>query len=569
MQPASPSTAKIPVLPSPSPPQAQVKTAIVDRLREGEAPSGVIVAPESPRPDTANSAMLGNRLCATCGSRYPDDFVVCPRDATPLTWASEDEDVDRFLGTTLAETYKVVRVLGEGGMGRVYEVTHTRLPHRRFALKMLLPEYARNPEIVGRFSREAEAASKIEHDNVIDVYDLGRTPDGLPYLVSELLQGEELGSVLKRMGKVDVTLAVHIVRQVCRGLSAAHTLSVVHRDMKPENLFLVGDVTSPRVKVLDFGISKVGDAGGENLTRTGVVMGTPAYMAPEQARGERVDHRVDVYAVGAILYRLLTGRTPFDSDDVSAALTAVLTEEPPRPRSLAPEIPEALELVIERAMAKKPDERFASMAELDAALAPFDTFSPGAPVIAADAGKAKSAADTSAPTMLAAPTSNQNVTAQLAHVARETREAQLARPLIITVSLLAFAVVVAGLTDAVASIVSTLTGEPIVSHLTSILILVGVVATLLTPLVLYMRWVAKQVWGSSVRAIAHSRKLRLATFTALSTYGGLALIVRFVEGVLRQSPHEIAWNGWGPVLLFGSLVAAFGAVVLSRFGERK
>lgn len=541
----------VPTAPSPVIPiSAQVTRAAQDSSPRSET-----------RAESGAFALSGNKLCPTCGQHYPDDFNVCPRDATPLTWDGAP-DVDPFLGTVLADTYRVVSVIGEGGMGRVYEVHHARLPHRRFALKMLHPEFARNPDIVTRFSREAEAASKIEHPNVIDVYDVGRSPDGRPYLVSELLSGEELGSVATRLGKIEVGMAVHLVRQVCRALGAAHEHDVVHRDMKPENLFLIGDPARPTVKVIDFGISKVGDHGPDNLTRTGVVMGTPAYMAPEQARGERVDHRADIYATGAILYRLLTGRTPFATEDATLAMTAVLTEEPPRPRSIASEIPEALEVVIERAMAKKPDDRWKTMAELEAALLPFDpwpTAAPGQAPLSVPAATASGPTDPGARTVL--------VRGAPQTISRATREAQLARPLLVGVSLVGAAGVYLGTCDAIGGGVMLLTHDHL-SPLNAVLLMVGVFAAGLTPLVLFVRHVWRNVWGSTVRAIAYARKLSLGISTGLSVYGGLSLLVRFVHDVAQQAPRETAWPGWSGLLFGCGVVAALFAVLLSRLGER-
>ncbi|MBM4364189.1 MAG: serine/threonine protein kinase, partial [Deltaproteobacteria bacterium] len=311
------------------------------------------------------------KTCPRCQARYPEDFRVCPIDAAELV--SSDADADPLLGAVLGGTFQVLRGIGEGGMARVHEARHLRLPKRRFAVKVLHPEYAQQPAIVTRFQREAEAASGIGHPNVVDVFDVGRAPDGRPFLASELLDGSDFSAVLDERGRVPVPYAVHVARQVCHALGAAHELGIVHRDVKPENVFLVGGGERPFVKVLDFGISKIDDGGGgASLTRTGVVMGTPGYMAPEQARGAKVDHRVDVYGVGAMLYRALTGQLPFDGDDAAEVIARVLTDHPRRPRDLAPEIPGALELVVQRAMEKNPADRHASMAELDDALAAFD-----------------------------------------------------------------------------------------------------------------------------------------------------------------------------------------------------
>ncbi len=503
----------------------------------------------------SRESRVDNRLCPRCGSRYPEDFNVCPRDATPLGWAHAPPE-DPYLNTTLAETYRVTRVLGEGGMGRVYEAQHTRLQHRRFAIKVLHAEYARYPELVQRFQREAEAASRVRHDNVIEVYDVGRTPDGRPYLVSELLEGDDLGGRLKREGKFEVGLSVHVVRQVCAALEAAHEQNVVHRDIKPENLFLLGEPGRPHVKILDFGISKVDDAAGTNLTRTGMVMGTPAYMAPEQARGEKVDHRADIYALGAILYRLLTGRTPFDADDAAGAITAVLTEDPPRPRSVAPHVPEALELVIERAMAKSPDDRFASMREFGEALAPFDA--PPAPAALALAPGAEGRPPPSAAVSPSRPPA----------LARATREAQLARPSLLGFSLLAAVVLVLGVTAGLADTFA-LVAHGSLSRMTSTALLLGVVAALLTPFALFARHVSRAVWGSTTRAIQVAQRLRLAFIAALTTYGALALLVRFLENVVYLTPEEVSWAGWGAFGAVASLLAAGSALVALRLSERR
>src|ERR1041384_5287716 len=305
--------------------------------------------------DALSEGMPKSRRCATCDRRFPAAFKVCPHDATPLEDAPDDEDP--MIGDVLGGAYEVVRMVGEGGMGRVYEARHQRLPTKRFAVKMLHPDLARQPDVVTRFQREAEASSVVSHPNVVDVYDVSSSADGRPYIVAELLLGEELGNHLDRAGKMTAAAAAHVVRQVCAALGAAHTAGIVHRDVKPENVFLSGDGT--HVKVLDFGISKVGD-NKDGLTKTGTVMGTPDYMAPEQARGDRVDLRADIYAGGAMLYRALTGRKPFEGRDPMATLTAVLTEEPPRPSEIASGIPLPLELVIQRAMAKNRSEEHTS-----------------------------------------------------------------------------------------------------------------------------------------------------------------------------------------------------------------
>jgi serine/threonine-protein kinase len=308
------------------------------------------------------------RHCPSCGAIYPSDYAVCPRDTTPLVRGEAPEDP--LIGTVLGDTYEIARLIGEGGMGRVYEARQVRLG-KRFAVKVLHQMLAADRDALARFRREATAAVAIVSPYVAEVVDVHATRDGRPYLVYELLEGEDLGVLLERDGTLSITRAARIARQVASGLGAAHAAGVVHRDLKPENIMLLkGNNGEDRVKVLDFGIAKV--TAEDKLTRTGAVLGTPAYMAPEQARGTGLDHRCDIYALGAILYRAVTGRAAFGGTDVGRTLTSVIWDEPERPKTLRKELPDAFELLIQRAMAKDPDGRFASMAELDAALAPFD-----------------------------------------------------------------------------------------------------------------------------------------------------------------------------------------------------
>jgi serine/threonine protein kinase len=269
-----------------------------------------------PLPDRRTSARLGTeksgarqlpvRQCPTCGELFPGDYRVCPRDAIDLV--EPDAGADPLLGAVLNDTYQIVRMVGEGGMGRVYEARHTRLTSRTHAVKVLHEFHARHREITERFCREAETTSAVRHENVIEVFDIDAIETGLPYIVYEFLEGEDLGDMLERVGSLDETTCAQIMQQVCRALQAAHDVGVVHRDLKPENLYIVGGRVPGQVKLLDFGIARVEDPATAMHTRTGVIMGTPAFMAPEQAQGSKVDHRADIYSVGAILYRLSTGR---------------------------------------------------------------------------------------------------------------------------------------------------------------------------------------------------------------------------------------------------------------------
>ena len=286
---------------------------------------------------------------------------------------------DPLLGTTVAGRYKVIKLLGEGGMGQVYLAEHTAI-EKRIALKVLRSEYAHKGEIVTRFQQEAISASRIKHPNVLDVFDFGQLENGCFYLAMEFLEGNDLADELQRSRVLTAPRALPIAMQICRALSAAHGKGVVHRDMKPENVFLqrTGD-GEEIVKIVDFGIAQLKPSNEEaakesthrRLTRTGMIFGTPEYMAPEQASGKHADLRCDVYAVGIILYELFTGSVPFTGETFLGVLTKHLNEMPPDMRSVYPDLhlsPE-LEGVVQRALAKDPTHRYQTMNELSQALA--------------------------------------------------------------------------------------------------------------------------------------------------------------------------------------------------------
>ena len=267
-------------------------------------------------------------------------------------------------GTLLQGKYRLVHQIGEGGMGTVYEAQHEQI-RRRVAVKVLSPELAHDPDAVARFRREAEAAGQIGHDNICEVMDFGIAPGGAPYLVMPLLRGRPLSQVIQEAGPMPVDRACDVVGQILAALSAAHGQGIVHRDLKPENVFVtrVGD-RDDFVKVLDFGISKVlrgPTLGGpkKDLTRTGSVLGTPHYMAPEQARGAKdIDARVDIYATGVILYEMLTATRPFDGETVNEVLWKIWNQPVVPPRSLRHDLPADLERVVLTAMARERDDRF-------------------------------------------------------------------------------------------------------------------------------------------------------------------------------------------------------------------
>jgi eukaryotic-like serine/threonine-protein kinase len=316
---------------------------------------------------TATAAMAWS--CPTCGREYPSEFTVCPLDATPRDEVSKVGDPQ--IGVVLARTYRIVRVLGQGGMARLYEAEHLRID-TRYAVKIIHDELAREPSLLARFEREARAAGRIKSDHVVRLVDVLRTQDERPCLVTELLEGEDLQMRLDRVGKLSLAEAIPIARQLCRGVAAAHAVGVVHRDLKPSNVFLCNREGTPLVKVFDFGVAKIED--DDKLTHTGAVMGTAAYMAPEQARrAADAGPLADVYSVGAILYHMLAGQMPYGTLPAVSRFALLLHEEPARPRSIEPSIPEGVEAVIQHAMARDTASRIESVLELERQLAAFDT----------------------------------------------------------------------------------------------------------------------------------------------------------------------------------------------------
>jgi serine/threonine-protein kinase len=279
-----------------------------------------------------------------------------------------------LVGKTLDAKYTVRRVLGEGGMGTVFEAEHLAIG-RLVAIKVLHPHQARKENSVKRFHQEARAAAVIGHPNICEVYDIGALEDGTPYLVMEKLVGETLADRIAKEEWLPLADVIDVLIQVLSALVVAHEKRIVHRDIKPENVFLTRRTgCSPLVKVLDFGVSKTtaahvedeaSAAGEENvdLTRIGMVMGTPHYMSPEQARGERdLDGRVDLYACGVILYEALTGRRPFNAPNYESLLVQILSANPHPVSELRPGLPIGFNDVIEKAMARNRSDRFANAA---------------------------------------------------------------------------------------------------------------------------------------------------------------------------------------------------------------
>ena len=275
-------------------------------------------------------------------------------------------------GDLIRQKYRVERVLGQGGMGIVVAAWHMHLA-RRVAIKFLLPEMLVHPAVVERFLREGRAASAIEGDHVAKVIDVDTLDDGTPFLVMEYLEGQDLARVIESSPPLSATQAVGWVLQACEAVAEAHRLGIVHRDLKPANLFLatVRD-GKQRVKVLDFGISKTADAGTSKLTRTAFGMGSAEYMSPEQCLSAKdVDARTDIWALGVILYQLLTRRVPYPGDNPTQIYAQAMAGAPARPRTLRPDIPLALEEVILNCLARDVHKRVQTVVELMVRLAPF------------------------------------------------------------------------------------------------------------------------------------------------------------------------------------------------------
>jgi eukaryotic-like serine/threonine-protein kinase len=281
-----------------------------------------------------------------------------------LSLAQIQQETDILEGSVIDGRYIVESVLGEGGMGIVYLCTH-QLLYKRVAMKVLRSDFARNEEVVARFLNEARSASAIGNPHIVNISDFGRLPDGSVYFIMEYLEGDALTHVIKELS---IERILHIARQIAEALSAAHVMDIVHRDLKPDNILLLthGSETD-FVKILDFGIAKVSTA-ESRLTLAGSVFGTPCYMSPEQAAGTTVDHRSDIYSLGVILYEMVSGHVPFDSDNFMTILSKHMYQMPIHLRDLdalrIQKIPTGLEEVIMKCLSKRPEQRYQSMQEV-------------------------------------------------------------------------------------------------------------------------------------------------------------------------------------------------------------
>jgi serine/threonine-protein kinase len=302
--------------------------------------------------------------CPVCGKEYPDNVKFCPVDGSTLRAKSPTADL---VGQVIADRYHIIKKLGEGGMGAVYLGEHVKMG-RKSAIKVMNPGMAADPDAISRFNREASNASRISHPNVCQIYDFGETTEGVIYLAMEFIEGSALTDLIEKEGALPPARAGKILKQSADALASAHDLGIVHRDLKPDNIMIVqGRDGSDIVKVVDFGIAKAvaGDEAGQKVTKTGLVVGTPEYMSPEQLSGDKLDGRSDIYSLGLVFYRMLTGVLPFQADSAQETMIKRLTDEPMPLETARPDIvfPAKLQAVLDKALARMPSERYANASQ--------------------------------------------------------------------------------------------------------------------------------------------------------------------------------------------------------------
>ena len=327
--------------------------------------------------------------CPRCRKTYDNGGQFCPDDGTPLT---ANTLLEPGVAAALAPDYRILDFLGSGGMGSVFLAEQIRVGNRKVALKILHRKFSEDDEFIGRFENEAASTGRINHPNVITIYESKQAPDGTLYIAMELVEGESLTEHLRKRGKLALDDAVEIVTQCCRALHAAHRLGIIHRDIKPDNIMMAKDIEGGLlVKILDFGIAKLKDSTGHTVT--GSVLGTPAYMSYEQASGlssERLDGRSDIYSLGIVAYTVLTGQTPFRADTPVGYITKHLTENPASLRTIRPDLPSGVDTAVLKALDKDRDKRFQAAMDFASAMR--------------DAGRPPGPAPTPAPMFEATPT---------------------------------------------------------------------------------------------------------------------------------------------------------------------
>ena len=311
----------------------------------------------------AQSFVDTRHVCQTCRAIFRQRFARCPLDGSELVRSDDDP----LIGVILAERYVIEDCVGEGGMGRVYRARHTRMS-RRFAIKVLYGDLAADETSRQRFEREAEAASRLQHPNLVSVVDFGQTTTGLLYLAMELVGGSSLRQLINEQAPFEVERATNLLRQLASGLEHAHDRGLVHRDFKPDNVLITHTADGELAKILDFGIARIVEEGAGKLTTDGMVMGTPAFMSPEQASGKAVDHRTDLFALGMTMYEMLAGKLPFDGDPM-AMLSQNLVMAPPAMSERAGFAVDAqLEAIAAKLLGKRPEQRYQSVRDVISAI---------------------------------------------------------------------------------------------------------------------------------------------------------------------------------------------------------
>ena len=306
--------------------------------------------------------MSEQKLCPTCGTEYPISERFCPRDGTALRGANPTNDL---VGTIVGSNFHIIKKLGEGGMGTVYLAEHVKMG-RKAALKVMNPGMNQDPDAVARFNREATNASKLSHPNICGIYDFGETAEGLIFLAMEFIEGDSLSAVIEKNGALPAPRAASIIHQCGDALQVAHDYGIVHRDLKPDNIMIArARDGSDMVKVVDFGIAKASSSDAQKVTKTGLVVGTPEYMSPEQLAGDKLDGRSDIYSLGLVAFNCLTGKLPFPSNSAQEAMIMRLTDHPKTLADMRPDIswPDELEAVMAKALARDAVDRYQSAAE--------------------------------------------------------------------------------------------------------------------------------------------------------------------------------------------------------------
>lgn len=311
--------------------------------------------------------MSQEKICPTCGTEYPANERFCPRDGTALRSQGGGTDL---VGSIIAERYHVLKKLGEGGMGQVYLAEHVKMG-RKSAVKVMNPGMVNDADAISRFNREAANASRINHPNVAGIYDFGETSEGLIYLAMEFIEGESLTSLVQKAGSLAPRRAADIAKQAADGLAVAHDMGIVHRDLKPDNIMIAKNRDgSDLVKVVDFGIAKAAGAENQKVTKTGLVVGTPEYMSPEQLAGDKLDGRSDIYSLALVAFNMLTGKLPFDGETAQESMIMRLTDDPKSLAVMKPDTSWTPELlaVMQKALQRRAADRYQSASQFGIAL---------------------------------------------------------------------------------------------------------------------------------------------------------------------------------------------------------